>query len=120
MTIQHPSALGTSQPSSYLLDEHVKAEIKRTRIKIANETRFVARLMSNKKLVCDSLMVDSCLQSPEMWVSQKMYHLFMFLLFMESDGEGHGFWKRMMAMGNALNDEAAQAAKLEGFNGNLD
>lgn len=103
---EKPSPLGTIEsPARYILTDDVKKAMEYRRARIRFETDFVAKLMADNKKQSDSLIIDGCMQNPEMWESQKLYHLYMFLMFFVSDGETDGFWKRMQELGKRLNAE---------------
>lgn len=76
--------------------------------------------MVDKKLIDDSLMIDMHLQSPDWWADQKLYHLYMFLLFFRSDREPDGWWKMMTDIGKQAIKEESERGKLDGVGDVLD
>ena len=67
------------------------------------EKNFVARLLADKKMIDQSALIDDHLQDATWWSDQKLYHLYMFLLFFRFEGEQDGWWKKMKELGMELN-----------------
>ncbi len=73
------------------------------RDRIETETLRVARMLADKSKI-DEYMQDDCkhMHAESYWEAPKLYHLFMLLLWLRSDGETEGFWARMMTIGKNI------------------
>lgn len=106
--VEVPSPFGTIEQTWDDSPEYAKWR----RARVQMETRFVARRMADKTLIGRDMIIYQCLEDKEMWISQKLYHLWMFLVFFNSDNEEDGFWKKMKDLGEKLVKEDEEKGKL--------
>ena len=72
-----------------------------SRDKIAEETARVAVMIADKKRISEYYQYEH-MQCESYWESPALYHTFMLLLWLHSEGNESGFWKKLKIKGQEI------------------